>query len=459
MSFWKLQNFDSSILQPHSPPPLPNLWSSRNMASTIRQHGILLSSALRTNGYQLSRQHHTQSRSALISLENALLGRIQHTHDPSSNTSIYPKHHRRHASTAAAHASTTTSTRTHNQPRNRALPRSTTTVTTEVITTASASAAASANPPPTTRPPPLNLPARANPNTPPPPLLSPANFSHLFATGVAYLKFYKTGVKHIVTNTRLLYSSQPTQKNPSAAAPTTTTTITTTTTTTTTGASKQTEAETQTVIPKPPPSSRAHLLLRMRWLHDVRRLPLFALLLLVCGEFTPLVVLALPGAVPLTCRIPRQVKGLLEGVEGKRAVVRGGVSGRGEGGGGKGGSGSGKGKGSGVGVADMAVLLGLRVRSWTPGFVLQPRVRRQLAFLKEDDALLVAAGGARVLVEEELRLACTDRGVDVLERGERELREVLGKWLRLTDARKLGEEGREEAVKRLLLVKDSEWQG
>jgi hypothetical protein len=80
-----------------------------------------------------------------------------------------------------------------------------------------------------------------------------------------------------------------------------------------------------------------------------------------------------------------------------------------------------------------------------------------LEFLKEDDALLVAAGGAKVLVEEELRLACTDRGVDVLGRGERELREVLGKWLRLTDARRLGEEGREEAVKRLLLVKDSEW--
>ncbi|KAH6623573.1 hypothetical protein F5144DRAFT_583664 [Chaetomium tenue] len=105
----------------------------------------------------------------------------------------------------------------------------------------------------------------------------------------------------------------------------------------------------------------------------------------------------------------------------------------------------------------MAALLGLRVRAWTPGFVLRPRVRRRLAFLREDDALLVAAGGAEVLVEEELRLACTDRGVDILGRGERELREALGKWLRLTDERRLGEEGREEVVKRLLLLKDSKW--
>ncbi|KAK3290678.1 uncharacterized protein B0H64DRAFT_411846 [Chaetomium fimeti] len=107
----------------------------------------------------------------------------------------------------------------------------------------------------------------------------------------------------------------------------------------------------------------------------------------------------------------------------------------------------------------MAALLGLRVRSWTPGFMVRPRVRRRLEFLKVDDALLVAAGGASVLEEEELRLACTDRGVDVLGRGEGELRQVLERWLRLTDAQRLGEERREEAVRRLLLLKDTEWQG
>ncbi|KAK4032357.1 hypothetical protein C8A01DRAFT_41217 [Parachaetomium inaequale] len=105
----------------------------------------------------------------------------------------------------------------------------------------------------------------------------------------------------------------------------------------------------------------------------------------------------------------------------------------------------------------MAKVLGLPVRAWTPGFVLGPRVQRRLGFLGVDDALLVQSGGAAALVGEEVRLACADRGVDVLGRGEEELRGVLERWLRLTDGRRLGGEGREREVKRLLLVKDSEW--
>jgi hypothetical protein len=47
--------------------------------------------------------------------------------------------------------------------------------------------------------------------------------------------------------------------------------------------------------------------------------------------------------------------------------------------------------------------------------------------------------------------------VDVLGRGEEELRGVLGEWLRLTDVGRLGEVGRERAVVRLLLRRDCEW--
>lgn len=284
----------------------------------------------------------------------------------------------------------------------------------------SAAAAAAANPPPTTRPPQLTLPARpANPDTSDakPGLLSKQTFSHLFASGMAYLKFYKTGIKHVYTNTRLLYSSSQ-----------------------------------DILADKPDPSTRAHLHLRLRWQHDVRRLPLFALVLLVCGEFTPFVVLALPGAVPLPCRIPRQVEKLLGKAERGRAEARGEIAG----------AALDRVKAGTAGeaappVGVLARILGVSSHAWTPGFLLASRVERRLRFLAVDDALLVRSGGAEALVEEEVRLACADRGVDVLGRGERELRSVLGRWLRLTDARRLGEEGREKTVTRLLLAKDSEW--
>ena len=191
--------------------------------------------------------------------------------------------------------------------------------------------------------------------------------------------------------------------------------------------------------------TRSYLVLHHRWRHDVRRVPLFALILLVCGEFTPLVVLALPGAVPLPCRVPGQVEGLLRRVERGRREAREKVA-VADGGGG-------------AGEVVMARVLGVPARAWTPGFLVRSRVEGRLRFLRVDDALLVKApGGVAGLVEEEVRLACADRGVDVLGREEKELRGVLARWLRLTDARRLGEEGREREVRRLLLLKDSEWE-
>ena len=277
-----------------------------------------------------------------------------------------------------------------------------------------------ANPPPTTRPPPLTLPPRP-PNAPG--FFSSANLSYLVARGVAYLSFYKTGIKHIYANTRLLYpsSSSSSPQNPD----------------------------------RPYPSTRAHLQLRQRWRHDVRRLPLFALVLLVCGEFTPLVVLALPRIVPLPCRIPAQVEKLLRVDEAARRAARESV-GFGVGVGGSPAAEGGEARGQ-VPAAVLAAVLGIKVTSWTPSFLLAPRVQRRLRFLAVDDALLIQAGGAPALVADEVRLACADRGIDVLGRGDEELRAALAKWLRLTDARRLGEDGREKAVMRLLLAKEADW--
>ncbi|KAK4242921.1 hypothetical protein C8A03DRAFT_28922 [Achaetomium macrosporum] len=279
-----------------------------------------------------------------------------------------------------------------------------------------------ANPPPTTRPPPLNLASR--PPEAAQSFLSQANFSYLLARGKAYLSFYKTGLKHIYTNTRLLYSKKLKSKSkPNDGR----------------GEGEGKGGE----LRPPPPGTRAHLHLKLRWAHDVRRLPLFALVLLVCEEFTPLVVLALPRAVPLPCRIPRQVERLEKEdwrwrEEGRREVAN-------------------KGEGE-VPVTAVAKILGFPVRWWTPGSVVRSRVERRLRFLEEDDELLVRAGGAGALVPEEVRLACADRGIEVLGRGAEELRAALGRWLRLTDTRRVGEQGRKEAVMRLLLRKESEWE-
>ncbi|KAL2194867.1 hypothetical protein P885DRAFT_41668 [Corynascus similis CBS 632.67] len=385
------------------------------------RHNTLFSSALRANSLSLSRPRAPTCTLPLNLLIKELSAAPPPTSPPlqrRNHTSISPNQRRQHnvdAETEAASIATTITTPNHYDL-----------------------APSAANPPPTTRPPPLDLPSKPDPA---PPILSRPGFSHLFATGVAYLKFYKAALRQVIfTNTRLLY--------PSSSS---------TSTTSSTAATEKGKQD-KDYTPPPMPGTRAHLHLRLRWQHDVRRLPLFALILLVCGELTPLVVLALPRAVPLACRIPRQVEGLLRASEARRAEGRAQAQAQ------VGNKSVGNGQGKGepvekeVPVEVMAKVLGLPVRAWTPAFVLRSRVLRRLRFLDVDDALLIRAGGAAALVEDELRLACADRGINVLGRGEAELREALRKWLRLTDADRLGEEGRERAVRRLLLLRDSEWE-
>lgn len=56
----------------------------------------------------------------------------------------------------------------------------------------------------------------------------------------------------------------------------------------------------------------------------------------------------------------------------------------------------------------------------------------RMGFLEGDDALLLQDGALSDLVHEELKIACTERGIDVIGRGDGALRELLGDWLRLT---------------------------
>ncbi|KAK4131397.1 hypothetical protein BT67DRAFT_451678 [Trichocladium antarcticum] len=367
-------------------------------------HNTLIGSAIRANPLQLTK-HHAQLSS--VARPSAL-----------SSQRRLP----RHAFTPRSYASV------------RSPPQQQPTTSTARPTTAATQqphtlSPAAANPPYTTRPPPLTLPVRAK----------RATFAYTVAKALAYVKFYKTGLKQIITNTRLLHGRSPL---PGAGAEA--------------GAGAAKDDGSPLPPLRPYEGTRAHLHLRQRWAHDMRRLPLFAVVLLVCGEFTPLVVLLMPRAVPLTCRIPTQTAKLAARREAAlregRALVRAAGQGRGR---------VGDGDGDGDWDVDgraLARILGVQGGRFTPSFVVAPRVLRRLRFLGVDDALLVQAGGAEALVEEELRLACVDRAITVLAREESELRKSLARWLRLTDARRLGEDESQKAMLRLLLTEESEWE-
>ncbi|ROW07353.1 hypothetical protein VMCG_03892 [Cytospora schulzeri] len=286
------------------------------------------------------------------------------------------------------------------------------TTTTANRSTDLAVSTAAANPPPTTRPPPLNLPTRS-PDT--------STISHLFATGKAYLTFYKTGLRHIYINTRLVWSLNAAKGIPPDHTPAGDT------------ATPQTRTASAT--------TRSTELLRRRWRHDVRRLPVFALMLLVCGEFTPLVVLAVPGVVPITCRIPQQVEKLRRKAEERRGAsferLRG-----------KYGKELCEGKDGATGeertgtagaitavqqkyqqqlapadvTTHVARSLNLVSTLWDSvplsllpdtfvSVMVSRKVRQHLRYLDQDNHLIHQAGGVSALEEDEVLLACEDRGI------------------------------------------------
>ncbi|TAQ87600.1 hypothetical protein B7494_g4052 [Chlorociboria aeruginascens] len=120
------------------------------------------------------------------------------------------------------------------------------------------------NGPSSTRPAPLDLPIRG------------ANerffFKYAFQLGKAYASFYKIGVKNIYTNFRAARTIQDTVDSHRSLS----------------------LAISSNAL------SRSEFQLLTRSGHDIRRIPMFALVYLVCGEFTPLVVLAITSVVPWT---------------------------------------------------------------------------------------------------------------------------------------------------------------
>lgn len=107
--------------------------------------------------------------------------------------------------------------------------------------------------------------------------------TYLYQLGKAYLGFYKTGVKNIWANYKE-YRDIRRRLN-------------------------GTDIHRSVKHAPSPAITRREFQLYLRTKHDVTKLIPFGLVFAICGEFTPLVVLALGTAVaPYTCRIPKQLK-------------------------------------------------------------------------------------------------------------------------------------------------------
>jgi len=197
--------------------------------------------------------------------------------------------------------------------------------------------------------------------------------------------------------------------------------------------------------------TRSQFQLLVRNWHDVKRVPIFGLVFLACGEFTPLVVVLLSNIVPWTCRIPKQIQSDRKKLEERRRVSfrnltlpppqEKGVQ----------------------GLERMQLLhiswsLGLSSSVWDwlggklpglPTFLLRRKVGRRVEYLRMDDKLIGEGGGVEKMNIEECRMACVERGIDVMGRSDQNIREDLNVWLR----------SREKAsVEHLLLTRPSVWQ-
>ena len=137
----------------------------------------------------------------------------------------------------------------------------------------------------TTRPAPLTTPEPPQRHEYDGPIPISVRLSYLYRLGKSYVSFYKTGLKNIWLNYKEYRNIQQRL-----------------------GSLPLNEVAKYSGRDGYPTISRREYQLCLRTRHDVKKLIPFGLILLICGEFTPLVVVALGSAVvPSTCRIPRQV--------------------------------------------------------------------------------------------------------------------------------------------------------
>ncbi|EME77994.1 uncharacterized protein MYCFIDRAFT_57472 [Pseudocercospora fijiensis CIRAD86] len=225
--------------------------------------------------------------------------------------------------------------------------------------------------------------------------------------------------------------------------------------------------------------TRSEFQLLARNSHDIGKLPFFGLLVALFGEWLPVIVPFIPGAVPGTCRIPKQIEGMRKKAEERRrSSFRQGISEPAED------------QLRLEAAADanssteypisrkeyaaqmlsklrddqlfhLSSTLNLHNRIWDriqlppPSFLLRRGLSKHLSYLGSDDFLLERYGGAFKLSTEEVEIACEERGLDVLGRPEQKLRENLTWWL----ARQKDDKGKGSAILAMLFRRPNAWEG
>ena len=276
--------------------------------------------------------------------------------------------------------------------------------------------ALSLNPPPSTRPPPLHLPSR---------LPNQAAYKYYFSIGKTYANFYKTGFKNLYHNFHAAKAI-----------------------------AQRLESTTYEEDVRKGLISRAEWLLAKRQRADLLRVPLFILVFIVCGEFTPLVAIFFSGAVPRSLWVPRQVLKAREKVEARRREVF-------------------RNPPEGLKIEDtkeeshtlskaqiihIGRSLGLYSSLWDrinlpPLWLIRRGIKKRMDSVELDDFAIRRDGGVEKMEPAEVELAVEIRGLDILGKEEQELRRSLRQWL--LNRKFLA--GKGLSVKRLYLARPSVW--
>lgn len=272
------------------------------------------------------------------------------------------------------------------------------------------------NPPASTRPPPLQLPSR---------LPEQPAYKYYFAVGKTFASFYKTGFKNLYRNFQAARAI-----------------------------AQRLESTTYEEDVRNGLISRAewHLVRRQR--ADALKVPLFTLLFICCGEFTPLVAIYFNGAIPRTLWVPKQIEQARKKLEARRREVF---------------------RNPPVGLdldqtransetlskAELLHLgrsLGLYSSLWDridlpPLWLIRRRAKKHMDFVELDDFTIHRDGGVENLEPVEVQLAAETRGLDVLGRKESDLRSTLSDWMLNRSA--LAKNG--SPTKMLYLTRPSAW--
>jgi hypothetical protein len=156
---------------------------------------------------------------------------------------------------------------------------------------------------------------------------------------------------------------------------------------------------------------------------DFMKLPLFGVILVIFGEFTPLVGLAIPRIFPATCLMPTQIKKIRQTVERRRQRVFASESDRLS--------------ALAVPPTDRSQVLrqfslldtGMLPIALLPTAYLQRRLRERVQYIARDDELLLQNGNVEEICEAELDLALMERGFDGSEKSLEQRQQLLKTWL------------------------------